>query len=47
MVLEMVTIPKRKYEELKKKSESYEEELVRERIRKSLDDLKHGRIKEV
>ncbi len=40
----MVTIPKGEYEELKKKAE-IDVELV-EKIKRSLEDVKHGKITE-
>ena len=45
--METVTIPKVEYEKLKKKAEMAEidYELV-EKIRRSLEDVKHGRISE-
>ena len=42
--METVTIPKTEYERLKKDSE-VDMELV-DKIKKSLEDIKHGRIKE-
>lgn len=42
--METVTIPKEEYEELKKKAE-VDWELV-EKIKRSLEDIKYGRISE-
>ena len=42
--METVIIPKKEFEKLKKESE-VDQELVR-KIKKSLEDIKHGRIKE-
>ena len=42
--METVTIPKKDFEKLKKESE-VDQELVR-KIKKGLEDIKHGRIKE-
>ncbi len=42
--METVTIPKKEYEELKKKAE-VDWGLV-EKIKRSLEDIKHGRITE-
>ena len=42
--METITIPKKEYEKLKKESE-VDQELVR-KIKKSLEDIKQGKIKE-
>ena len=42
--METVTIPKTEYERLKKKAE-IDMELVN-KIKRSLEDIKHGRVKE-
>ncbi len=41
---ETITVSRK---EMKKPIAPVDEKTIRERIRKSLDDLKHGRIKEV
>lgn len=49
MKQETITIPKKKYEELKKKANLYNKKVDWELVaqfRKSFEDIKHGRISE-
>ncbi len=46
MKQEMITISKKEYEKLKEKAAMNEEDAITQ-IRKSLEDLKHKRVKEL
>jgi len=45
--MEMVTIPKKEYERLKKKAHERTDEEIIEGVRQSLEDLKAGRVRRV